>query len=148
MACSSVSSHKSEGDARVSIKHTRTVKHLGTDHPIEFIHGERYHPELSNKTIAKKVKGLIVQAIKAKLLPMMKVSVTSGRGTVTVRILEASFAFKSETFYEVKELITRFLLAFQKQECWVNGDYIDNNFCDHVEWWVDDSSSQIKNAQV
>jgi hypothetical protein len=124
----------------MNLRHTQIVKHRGTDHPIEFIHGERYHPELSNKTIAKEVKGLIVQAIKAKLLPAMKVSVTSGRRNVTVWIREASFDYKSETFYEVKELITRFLLAYQKQEFWVNGDYIHNNFSDHVEWWVEDQS--------
>jgi hypothetical protein len=126
----------------MSLRHSRTVKRQGTESPIELTLGERYHPELSNKTIAREVKQLIVEAIKAGLLPFMKVSVTSSKGSVEVWILQASFTYGSEAFHEAKGLITQFLLAYQKQEHWINGDYIDNNFSDFVYWWVNEEVQQ------
>lgn len=118
------------------LTHAARVVGEGTDSPIEFIHGERYHPELSNKTIAKEVKRLIKEAIAAGLLPDMEVSVTSTASSITVRIVKANFNCKSQQHLEAKKIITGFMLAYQKQEHWINGDYIENNFSDCVEWWV------------
>ena len=127
------------------LRHKVTVLHAGTDSPVEFIHGERYHPELSNKSIAKEVKLLICQAIKAGLLPSMKVSAVSSRDYVNVKIHEASFGYKSKEHAEAKELITQFMLAYQKQELWVNGDLIHNNFSSNVEWRVEPIESDQTN---
>jgi len=124
------------------IDYTRTIKNNGTESPIEFVHGARYHPELSTAQIAREVRKLISQAIQANLLPHMKVSVTSKRNSITARITEASFLYKSHEHIEAKELIERFLLAYQKSEHWVNADYSDANFYGFVEWWVDSQTEK------
>lgn len=98
--------------------------------------GGRYDPNMSAEEVAERVRLLICDAIRCKLLPPMKVSVLLGAGpAVCVCVEECEHPKGSPEADEAVELMSRFVKAYQRAVNYTDSEYCEENFRCEVRWW-------------
>lgn len=123
--------------------HEWTICHekCGLLEPTQHILGSRYDPKLDVAEIAKQIRKLIKDAIKAGYLPKIKTSVRiqrfSGGQSINIEVKECFDDITTEAVVECVETLERFVKSYQRSVVELYGDYWEKNFYGHVSWCVD-----------
>lgn len=108
---------------------------------VEHVLGCRYDPGLDVKDIAKEIRKMIRDAIRAGYLPAMKTSVRiqrfAGGRSIDIEVVEASVGRESDEGNEAAQFLQRCLDAYQRSEYWGQADYHDVNFWGFVSWYAE-----------
>jgi hypothetical protein len=119
--------------------------------PSRHVLGSRYDPDLDIAEIAKQIRKLIKDAIKAGYLPRIKTSVRikrySGGESLNVNVDECLEAIEIEAVVDCVNTLERFVKSYQRTLSQSQGDYWENNFIGFVNWYADRRYNEWRRAQ-